>query len=158
MQTILVPLDGSQFAEQVLPHVQVLAPVLGARVCLLQVVSEIAHITMVGDTILGFHGIEEPPERYYERERRVWDIECQRAENYLRPRAAQLHDAGLDATIEVRLGQPAETIVEAAKQCHANFIAMTTHGASGLRRWALGSIADKVLHATTTPLVLVRAR
>ncbi|HET9223938.1 MAG TPA: universal stress protein [Roseiflexaceae bacterium] len=35
---------------------------------------------------------------------------------------------------------------------------MGTHGASGLRRWALGSIADKVLHATTTPLVLVRAQ
>jgi nucleotide-binding universal stress UspA family protein len=156
MQTILVPLDGSLFAEQVLPHVQVLAPVLGARVCLLQVVPEIAHITMLGDTILGFHGIEEPPERYRERERRVWEIECQRAESYLRPRAAQLRDAGLDATIEVRLGQPAETIVEAAKQCHANFIAMTTHGASGLRRWALGSVTDKVVQAATTAVLIVR--
>ena len=36
-------------------------------------------------------------------------------------------------------------------------IVMATHGRGGLRRWALGSIADKVLHATTTPLVLVRA-
>jgi nucleotide-binding universal stress UspA family protein len=115
-----------------------------------------AHVTLVGDTILGFHGIEEPPDRYDERERRVWAIEHQRAEGYLAPRAAQLRAAGLDATIEIRLGQPAEMIVEAARQCHANFIAMATHGASGLRRWALGSIADKVVQATTTPVLVVR--
>jgi nucleotide-binding universal stress UspA family protein len=156
MKTILVPLDGSQLAEQVLAYVKVLAPLLKARVCLLQVIPETAHLTMVGDTILGFHDIEEPPERYGEREQRVWAIERQRAESYLAPRAAQLRAAGLDATIEVRLGQPAEMIVEAARQCHANFIAMVTHGASGLRRWALGSVADKVVQATTTPVLVVR--
>jgi nucleotide-binding universal stress UspA family protein len=156
MQTILAPLDGSRLAEQVLPHVEVLAPLLGARVCLLHVVPKSAHITMVGDTILGFVGIDEPPERYDERERRVWEIERQRAESYLEPRAARLRAAGLDVAIAVRLGPPPETIVEAAKHWHANFIAMATHGASGLRRWTLGSVTDKVVQATTTPILVVR--
>src|SRR5262245_28364662 len=128
MQTILVPLDGSPLAEQALPHAQMLARLLGARIHLLQVVSELAHITMVGDTILGFYGIDEPPERYDERERRVWVIERQRAEDYLRSQAAQLREAGLDVVTEVRLGLPAEAIVEAAGQCHASFIVMATHG------------------------------
>jgi nucleotide-binding universal stress UspA family protein len=39
-----------------------------------------------------------------------------------------------------------------------DLIVMATHGYSGLKRWALGSVADKVLHATTTPLLLVRAQ
>jgi len=90
MQTILVPLDGSQLAEQVLPHVAALARLLRARVCLLQVVPTSAHITMVGDTILGLFGIDEPQERYDVREQRVWEIERQQAESYLEPRAARL--------------------------------------------------------------------
>jgi nucleotide-binding universal stress UspA family protein len=53
-------------------------------------------------------------------------------------------------------GLPAEMILDQAYAHHADLIVMATHGLSGLRRWALGSVADKVLHATTTPLVLVR--
>ncbi len=41
---------------------------------------------------------------------------------------------------------------------HVDLIVMATHGYSGVRRWALGSVADKVLHSTTTPLLLVRAQ
>jgi nucleotide-binding universal stress UspA family protein len=156
MQTILVPLDGSRLAEQVLPHVAALAPLLRASVCLLHVVRTSAHMKMVGDTILGFFGIDEPPERYEERERRVWEIERQRAESYLEPRAAGLRTAGLDVAIEVRLGSPPETIIEAAKHYHANVIAMATHGASGLGRWALGSVTDKEVQAAATPVLVVR--
>jgi nucleotide-binding universal stress UspA family protein len=52
----------------------------------------------------------------------------------------------------------AEAIIDEAARQHADLIVMATHGYSGLKRWALGSVADKVLHATTTPLVLVRAQ
>ena len=55
-------------------------------------------------------------------------------------------------------GHAAEVIVDEATREQADLIVMATHGYSGLRRWALGSVADKVLHATTTPLVLVRAQ
>jgi len=58
----------------------------------------------------------------------------------------------------VRLGHPAEEIVAVAAEQQAMLITMATHGYSGLKRWALGSVADKVLHAATTPLVMVRAQ
>ena len=45
---------------------------------------------------------------------------------------------------------------EAARQS-VDLVVIATHGYSGLKRWALGSVTDKVLHAATTPLLLVRA-
>ena len=56
------------------------------------------------------------------------------------------------------IGLPAEAIVDEASREGVDLIVMATHGASGLRRWAVGSVADKVLHATSTPLVLVGAQ
>ena len=53
-------------------------------------------------------------------------------------------------------GHAAEVLVDEAERREVDLIVMATHGYSGLRRWALGSVADKVLHATTTPLILVR--
>jgi nucleotide-binding universal stress UspA family protein len=61
-------------------------------------------------------------------------------------------------TTSVANGHPAEVIVDEAARHAASLIVMATHGRGGLRRWALGSVADKVLHTTTTPLVLVRAQ
>ena len=55
-------------------------------------------------------------------------------------------------------GEPAEAIVDTATNEHADLIVMATHGYTGVRRWALGSVADKVLHASATPLLLVRAQ
>ena len=55
-------------------------------------------------------------------------------------------------------GFPAEVIVDTASDQQVDLIVMATHGYSGLRRWALGSVADKVIHTTTTPVLLVRAR
>jgi nucleotide-binding universal stress UspA family protein len=47
--------------------------------------------------------------------------------------------------------------VDEAENRGVDLIVMATHGYSGVRRWALGSVADKVLHATKKPLLLVRA-
>ena len=57
----------------------------------------------------------------------------------------------------VEQGSPAELIIEKAAADKATLIAMTTHGRSGLNRWLLGSVAEKVLRTTTNPLLLVRA-
>ena len=54
-------------------------------------------------------------------------------------------------------GLPGEAIVDQAIDWNVDLVIMATHGASGLRRWALGSVADKVLHSINVPLLLVRA-
>jgi nucleotide-binding universal stress UspA family protein len=55
-------------------------------------------------------------------------------------------------------GYPADTIVDAAIERQVDLIVMATHGYGGLRRWALGSVADTVVHTTATPLILVSAQ
>jgi nucleotide-binding universal stress UspA family protein len=64
-----------------------------------------------------------------------------------------------DAAVETAVvtGHAAEVIVDEAAKRAASMIVMATHGYGGLRRWALGSVADQVLHATNLPLTLVRA-
>jgi nucleotide-binding universal stress UspA family protein len=55
-------------------------------------------------------------------------------------------------------GDPAARIVDQAKHEKADLIAMSTHGRSGLARWVLGSVADKILHESRIPLWLVRPK
>ena len=71
--------------------------------------------------------------------------------------AQHLHDAGVTVTAVVQNGHAAEVIVDESNKRNVSLIVMATHGRGGLRRWAMGSVADKVLHAANVPLVLVRA-
>ena len=59
-------------------------------------------------------------------------------------------------TLEGKVDVPVEEIIKAAQDTEANLIAMSTHGASGLKRWAMGSVADKVLHHSEIPVLIVR--
>jgi len=136
---ILVPLDGSTAAEAVLPYVERIATVTNARVLL-------------------FAAVDRP---------RDWgedtggDLKGERheAESYLRRLQARLTSAiGNDVEIEVVTSAPAAAILAAAVKTQPDLIAMTTHGRSGVARWVLGSVATKLLHATHTPLLLVRPR
>jgi nucleotide-binding universal stress UspA family protein len=157
MKTIVVPLDGSAMAEQVLPHVRLLAPMLAARVRLIRIVTdeEVAHV-LAHDGALAHELGDRLPIRHVDAEQ-VGDLLRQRAADYLAARATDLHGAGVEVEAVVRDGSPAEQIIEVAEHDQAYLIVMATHGYSGLRRWALGSIADKVLHTSTIPLLLVRA-
>jgi nucleotide-binding universal stress UspA family protein len=156
MNTILVPLDGSALAEQILPYVRGLAPSLSARVCLLRVLADEENDNLVADGIMWAYGIGDPPEAHRERTQRLWDTLRERAAGYLATVAMQLEQAGLDVETIVRIGPPDENIVEAARSQHATLIAMVTHGYGGLRRWTLGSVTDKVVHSATTPVFIVR--
>jgi len=156
MKTILFPLDGSALAEHVLPHAQVLARTIDARLHLLRVVADAGHaqVPLEDPTVRAEAGI--PPSAAEPVGIPAWDALRRFAENDLAKHADQLRAAGLYVTYEVRLGAPAETIVEVAAECHARMIAMATHAYSGLTRWALGSVADAVLHTADVPVLLVR--
>ena len=142
MNTILVPLDGSALAEQVLPQVSTLALTLDAKVCLLQVVAEPERNRPLADSISEMYGAGESPEQYEARQRRALEERCAHAEGYLSARAALLQAAGLQVEVEVRVGPAPEIIAEVAAAIPARLIALATHGYSGLRRWAVGSVAE----------------
>jgi nucleotide-binding universal stress UspA family protein len=161
MHTIVVPLDGSELAAQVMPHVRTLAPLLDAHVHLLRVVPA----TPPGDSeswaqvLISVYGAPESEAARRDHHNDVMEELHQQAQAYLDAQAQTLRSAGIEVTSEVRTGSPAEIIVEvAAAHMPGALIAMATHGYSGLRRWALGSVADKVIHATDAPVLLVRGQ
>ena len=141
-EAILVPLDGSKTAEKVLPYARYLAGKFKVPVELLAVVDvvEIAsHMTSEKvhflDTII--------------------EDAVQHSTTYLRGVATTI--AGTNVRCSVEKGRAEDTIIEKAATDKTMLITMATHGRSGLNRFLLGSIAEKVLRGTVNPLLLIRA-
>jgi nucleotide-binding universal stress UspA family protein len=142
---ILVPLDGSKLAEGILPTVTRFAGGLKARVELLSVVEE--------DIVAA---IANPMEgRYLDQ---VGSSAQTVARDYLTSIAGQLKLPKEQVKCTAKVASVPEAIVEEAAKERDTVIAMSTHGRSGVGRWILGSVADKVLHGTHTPLLLYRPR
>ena len=141
---IIVPLDGSQLAEQVVPYVKLLARGLGAEVRLLR-----AFDSVPADMSDPEHGL------YLDRLTANFH---NTALDYLEGVAAGLRSAGVTTTCEAHEGSPAELIISDAEGDPEALVAMSTHGRSGVGRWFLGSVADKVLHATGNPLLIIRPK
>jgi len=127
---ILIPLDGSSLAEQVLPYGQQIADVCGAR------------IELIGAVL----GEDLPEDAIAEAERERCD--------YLE-RTAKSLPARFNPTWLCRRGRPAEVIVDHAGGDAGTLVAMATHGRSGMQRWFLGSVAHKVVQAADTPVLLL---
>jgi nucleotide-binding universal stress UspA family protein len=142
---VLVPLDGSTLAEQALPYVRMLAGPLQATIHLLRV-------------------IEGPaPETGAQLTRRLYEIrsessERRKAHEYLEALAGPMREAGLLVATGVRVGSPAVEIVDEAAKEPDTLVAMSTHGRSGVSRWLVGSVTDKVVRAAATPVLVVRPR
>jgi len=140
---ILVALDGSQPSEQILPYARHLAKTLNIPVALLQVIEPEALIPLVAGK----------PERYPE----VLAAQRGTIGAYLSRVATSFPNSpSVDCLVEI--GKPAEIIADKAAAEAGTLIAMTTHGRSGVQRWLLGSVAEKVLHAASNHLLLVRAK
>lgn len=134
---ILVPLDGSKLAEKILPQVEELVKLSGAEVHLLKVVMS----------------YEVDPKKDKEELEKL----SGEAQKYLDQVAARLKKNAIQALAIVGYGKDAVKICDYASEKKCNLIAMSTHGRSGLSRWALGSVADKVLQCSDVPVMLFRA-
>lgn len=139
---ILIPLDGSKTAEKVLPYARFLAGSLKLPVELLAVVDIVEMAThMSADRA-----------RYLDT---MIEDSVRNSEQYLRGVAGTFPGANTKCTVEK--GKAEQVIIETAAADKGTLITMATHGRSGINRWLLGSIAEKVLRAATNPLLLVRA-
>lgn len=139
---ILVPLDRSATAEQILPYARLLARALRIPVELLTVIDITSFAPRVGPEKLGLIDtlVEEA---------------LGNTQEYLKRIAASFADAAVKMTVE--RGGVEETIIDKAVADAGTLVAMVTHGRSGINRWLLGSVAEKVLRAGRNPLLLVRA-
>lgn len=138
---ILVPLDGSGVAEVVLPYTRAFATALNIPVHLLQVVDS--------ETLVPSVAAQQP------RSHNILTAEGEYNGDYLKKIAASFFDPAA-VSCSMRIGKPAEVIIEVAATHLDTLIAMATHGRSGIRRWLLGSIAEKTLHAAANDVLLIR--
>lgn len=151
---ILVPLDGSAFAEQALPHAQRLAAVTGGEIHLVSVAPLLEDQGLAVVDLYPVYVYREYLVDQAHEMKRVRD----ELQNYLQQVALRLQAAGHQTQTVIRFGQPADEIIAYAEETGCDLIAMSTHGRSGLGRWVYGSIADKVLRGSTIPVLLVRAQ
>jgi len=141
-QKILVPLDGSKQSECVLDHVRFIGKSCGVpKVVLLRVIEPFSPsaVSVIGDV-----------------QAKKAQAEAKRAaEEYLSYVAGTLrtHCAGVEQIVVE--GKPAEVILDQAKKLKVDLIAMSTHGESGIVRWAVGSVTSRVLEHSQTPMLTV---
>ena len=138
--SVLVPLDGSPLAEQVLPHATAVAKALDLEVTLLRVTPGLRPAEMAAP----------PPEP------REPDPE---AVAYLEPIEQRLRKAGV-AAVKTRAeyaGSAASAIIDVAQELPNCLIALTSHGRSGIGRWYIGSVADRVVRYARRAVLLTRA-
>jgi nucleotide-binding universal stress UspA family protein len=136
---ILVPLDGSELAEVTLWYAEGLAGRMRSAITLLFVLSP-----------------EDITSRY------MYDCYLkeivERTKANAEKRGAGKSDGKIKVNYDILKGDPAEEIVDYANKAKINLIIMSTQGRSGVRRWALGNVANKVLRATGKPVLLIRAK
>ncbi|MBI4198081.1 MAG: universal stress protein [Chloroflexi bacterium] len=143
---LVVPLDGSRIAEQILPHAIAVAKALKLKTILVRVTPAPADY---------YRYMEYPVGRYQDFSKEVDEA----AQQDLQDTEAKLLQQGI-AQVERRLmhGQPAAAVVDVVKAVPESLVSMTTHGRSGIGRWMLGSVADRVVRYTGSPVLLIRAK
>lgn len=139
---IIVTLDGSPLAEAVLPYVRVLA----AKLCLPVELISVVDLTELARSAPGYEALFLD---------QLAEDETRRRREYLESSAQGFANGKTNRRI--LKGNTESGIVEYAARNPDAMIAMATHGRSGLNRWLLGSVTEKVLRSTRNPLLLIRA-
>ena len=135
---ILVPLDGSAMAEQILPHVNELAGVMGSEIELLMVV--LAHTFPGADPTYA-------------------QVEVvQAAEKYLEDISKRYTSTDIKVSTHVRYGHAAEEILRHASKDGIDLVAMCSHGHTGIVRFVLGSVSKNIADHCSKPVLIIRAK
>ncbi len=137
---ILLPLDGSTLAEGVLPHAVALAQAFHSRLTLLQVVFVRKNNHQ--------RGMVNPMD---------WQIQKSEAEAYLKTVQERLADVSVESEVRVVEGNPAQQIIDFARDEDVKLILMSSHGRGGLSEWNINSVVQKVLYRAFIPVMIVRS-
>jgi len=141
---ILLPLDGSATADQVLPYAVEMADKLKSQITLLCIVESGQHVhTIGGQNFIQFS------EQYVSAMKEELAV-------YLDRTVKKFDEKNGLVRGELRMGNAAEEIIKFSKEANIRLIVMSCHGKSGLREWVFGSVSNKVLHSSKIPLLLVK--
>lgn len=151
LEKIIVPLDGSKVGEAALPYVSDLMSRLSSEVKKEVVLLQVLHPDLP-QTAGGGEAVVPYTEQELEENKK-------KALDYLNSVAEASRIEGVKFSTEVAIGDASEEIIKAAETADATLIAISTHGRSGLSRWAFGSVTDKVLRGEgRIPIVVIRAQ
>lgn len=143
-ERILVPLDGSPRAEMIFGQLSRILRREESELALLRVV-DVGSVLAAADAA-GRVDME-----------RLTDEERQRAQVYIEEQVRRIAERGVRVSGRVAQGMAAETILAQAEALGATMIALATHGRSGVKRWMMGSVAEKVLRGSAVPVLLLRS-
>ncbi len=138
---VLVPLDGSPYSECVLDHVKTIAS--GCQV------PEVILLFVVEPMHSGVYDL--PPDFLEDLKKKNADS----AKGYVNPLSNELNKDGMSSKAEIAEGNPAEVILDYTKANGIDLIIMSTHGRSGITRWAIGSTTDRVVRESPVPVLMV---
>ena len=142
-ERVIVPLDGSPLAEQVIPHVKALTEGSSASVNLVRVLRPVTYSQKQ---------IMQPGLPW-------WDDAVAEAESYLDRIAGSFRDTGLSVTKEVLMGDDvAAVILEYCARAGTDLLAIATHGVGGIKRLMFGSIADEITRRSPTSVLVFHPR
>lgn len=148
---VVVPLDGSALAEQAIPEAEKLARTLNVPIHLVRAVDLDHVVAMIAERSPDDPPGTSPSDDRYEPAR----LETERmARAYLEEQASAPWSGGLTVTTEVLKGTAAFVLLWMLKP--EDVVVMTTHGLGGYRRWAIGSVAEKLVRESPGPVLLVR--
>jgi nucleotide-binding universal stress UspA family protein len=152
LSTILVPLDGSELAEKVLPTVTDLSAFLKLEAVLVHVLVRVYFGPP--DELLPVFGSNIPNQN------ELWAQAGSEASHYLSEKVAQLRTKGLPNVSSVLIEGGAEgaaaAIIDLARKSSDNLVIMSTHGRSGIGRWLLGSVTERVVRHSGNPVLVIR--
>ena len=140
---VIVPLDGSDLAEQALPYAELVAKSLSAPVELVQAYD------ILPPRLLGVQGNQVIAQ--------LDGGARQRAEASMEPAQQRLQSSGLAVNLVAQRGPAADIIMARAGIDPEALVVMCTHGRGGISRWVMGSVTDKALHTIPNPMLIVRA-
>ncbi len=151
LKKILVPLDGSQLAEQALPYAETLAQKFEAELILVLVLQS-PTVPIIMDTYGGAALYDYANETTMAQKR-------EEAQDYLGNLQANLNKQNVQTRLEILESlSVADGIIDIAVQEEIDVIVKTTHGRSGPSRWVYGSVATKVLQHAPCPVFLIRVK
>lgn len=145
LKHVLVPLDGSQLAEDALEHARTIVDPNGK-------ITLVAAVDVPEIPIYGYY-----PTVTVEYKAALNEMVPQ-AKTYLESVAKRIASDHLTVAIEAEIGEPADVITAAAEKYHVDAIVMSTHGRSGWGKWLFGSVTNKVLSAQPCPVYVVPSK
>ena len=148
---IMVPLDGSEVAECVIPQLEMIAKScqITPKITLVRVVTP---LKLYGG--FDFGGVTEyiSPEQI----QRLEDDSAKNAKDYLVKQVNRLKKDGITAEAQVTFGMASQTLTKYAEDNGVDLIVIATHGRSGINEWFWGSVAERVLKTSKIPVLMVR--